>query len=124
MQKQPEASFWTTEDIDLASDLKDQNNRSKNEHFFVFHVLAYFAASDGIVNENFGANFATDLQIPEARIIFGFQIAVENIYSETSSFLNDTYVPHQKMSKAGHLRLLQMPFLLISRAAWKSFLPI
>ena len=98
MYTQAEASFWTAEEIDLASDLKDWNNLSKNEHFFVFHVLVFFTASDGIVNENLGANFAIELQIPEARCFYGFQIAVENIYFETYSLLNDTYVTDKKIS--------------------------
>jgi ribonucleoside-diphosphate reductase subunit M2 len=96
MYKQAEASFWTAEEIDLASDLKDWANLSKNERFFVSHILAFFAASDGIVNENLAANFATELQIPEARCFYGFQIAVENIHSETYSLLIDTYVTDKK----------------------------
>jgi len=97
MYKKAEASFWTAEEIDLASDLKDWGNLSKNERHFVSHVLAFFAASDGIVNENLAANFATEIQSPEARCFYGFQIAVENIHSETYSLLIDTYIrDHQE----------------------------
>uniref|UniRef100_A0A7S4JG26 Uncharacterized protein n=1 Tax=Odontella aurita TaxID=265563 RepID=A0A7S4JG26_9STRA len=95
MYKKAEASFWTAEEIDLASDMKDWNNLSSNERHFVSHILAFFAASDGIVNENLAANFATEVQIPEARCFYGFQIAVENIHSETYSLLIDTYVKDQ-----------------------------
>ena len=92
MYKKAEASFWTAEEIDLATDLKDWENLNDNERHFVSHILAFFAASDGIVNENLAANFATEIQIPEARCFYGFQIAVENIHSETYSLLIDTYV--------------------------------
>jgi len=93
MYKQAEASFWTAEEIDLASDLADwENKMTSNERHFVSHVLAFFAASDGIVNENLAQNFATEIQSPEARCFYGFQIAVENIHSETYSLLIDTYI--------------------------------
>lgn len=92
MYKKAEASFWTAEEIDLASDLHDWEKLTPNERHFVSHVLAFFAASDGIVNENLAANFATEIQIPEARCFYGFQIAVENIHSETYSLLIDTYI--------------------------------
>jgi len=92
MYKKAEASFWTAEEIDLASDMKDWQNLTDNERHFISHVLAFFAASDGIVNENLAANFATEVTSPEARSFYGFQIAVENIHSETYSLLIDTYV--------------------------------
>jgi ribonucleoside-diphosphate reductase subunit M2 len=96
MYKKAEASFWTAEEIDLAADNKDWENLSDNERFFVSHILAFFAASDGIVNENLAANFATEIQSPEARCFYGFQIAVENIHSETYSLLIDTYIRDNK----------------------------
>jgi ribonucleoside-diphosphate reductase subunit M2 len=96
MYKKAEASFWTAEEIDLASDITDWNRLNANEKHFVSHILAFFAASDGIVNENLAANFATEVQIPEARCFYGFQIAVENIHSETYSLLIDTYVRDNK----------------------------
>jgi ribonucleotide reductase beta subunit family protein with ferritin-like domain len=92
MYKKAEASFWTAEEIDLANDLKDWELLSNNERHFVSHILAFFAASDGIVNENLAQNFATEIQNPEARCFYGFQIAVENIHSETYSLLIDTYI--------------------------------
>lgn len=96
MYKKAEASFWTAEEIDLASDLKDWDTLSNNERHFVSHILAFFAASDGIVNENLSGNFATEVQSAEARCFYGFQIAVENIHSETYSLLIDTYVKDHK----------------------------
>lgn len=80
MYKKALACFWTTEEIDLSSDLKDWEGLADNERHFVSHVLAFFAASDGIVNENLSSNFATEVQSPEARFFYGFQIAVENIH--------------------------------------------
>jgi len=95
MYKQAEASFWTAEEIDLTSDMQDWENLSPNERHFVSHVLAFFAASDGIVNENLSGNFATEVTSPEAWCFYGFQIAVENIHSETYSLLIDTYIKDQ-----------------------------
>ena len=95
MYKKAEASFWTAEEIDLAEDLKHWDNLSNNERHFISHILAFFAASDGIVNENLAGNFATEVQSAEARCFYGFQIAVENIHSETYSLLIDTYIKDQ-----------------------------
>lgn len=92
MYKQAEASFWTTEEIDLSHDLQDWDKLTDNERHFISHVLAFFAASDGIVNENLVINFMKDVQIPEARCFYGFQIAIENIHAETYSLLIDTYI--------------------------------
>jgi len=92
------ASFWTAEEVDLSHDLKDWQNLTDNERHFLSHVLAFFAASDGIVNENLCLRFSNEVQIPEARCFYGFQIAMENIHSETYSLLIDTYVkdPQEK----------------------------
>ena len=92
MYKQAEANFWTTEEIDLSKDLKDFKNLNQNEQFFIENVLAFFAASDGIVNENLVERFCKDVQLLEAKFFYGFQIAMENIHSETYSLLIDTYV--------------------------------
>jgi ribonucleoside-diphosphate reductase beta chain len=92
MYKQAEASFWTAEEIDLAPDLKDWERLSSDEQHFIKHVLAFFAASDGIVNENLAERFLSEVQVPEARCFYGFQIAIENIHSETYSLLIDTYI--------------------------------
>lgn len=92
MYKQAEASFWTAEEIDLEPDLKDWAKMTDDERHFVKHVLAFFAASDGIVNENLVVNFMQDVTIAEARCFYGFQVAIENIHAETYSLLIDTYI--------------------------------
>lgn len=95
--KKAEASFWTAEEIDLSQDLKDWSNvMNDDEKHFIKHVLAFFAASDGIVNENLAENFVSEVQYTEAKFFYGFQIAVENIHSETYSLLIDTYVKDPK----------------------------
>ncbi|KAL1855986.1 Ribonucleotide-diphosphate reductase (RNR), small subunit [Paecilomyces lecythidis] len=97
MYKKAEASFWTAEEIDLSKDLHDWNNRLNNdERYFISHVLAFFAASDGIVNENLVERFSGEVQVPEARCFYGFQIMMENIHSETYSLLIDTYIKEPK----------------------------
>jgi ribonucleoside-diphosphate reductase beta chain len=91
--KKMEASFWTAEEIDLSQDLNDWNNKlNDDERYFVKHILAFFAASDGIVNENLAENFVNEVQYAEAKFFYGFQIMMENIHSETYSLLIDTYV--------------------------------
>lgn len=95
MYKKAEASFWTAEELDLAHDLKDWNKLTDGDRHFVKNVLAFFAASDGIVNENLAMNFANEVQISEARCFYGFQIAIENIHSEVYSLLIDTYIKDQ-----------------------------
>ena len=91
--KKMEACFWTAEEIDLHQDLDDWNNKlNDDERDFIKHVLAFFAASDGIVNENLVENFVNEVQYSEAKFFYGFQIMMENIHSETYSLLIDTYV--------------------------------
>jgi ribonucleoside-diphosphate reductase subunit M2 len=93
MYKKAEASFWTAEEMDLSKDLHDWNNRlNPGEKHFISHVLAFFAASDGIVNENLLERFSNEVQIAEARCFYGFQIMMENIHSETYSLLIDTFI--------------------------------
>jgi ribonucleoside-diphosphate reductase beta chain len=97
--KLSEASFWTAEEIDLSSDLVDWETKlSENDKHFIKHVLAFFAASDGIVNENLAENFVNEVQYTEAKFFYGFQIMMENIHSETYSLLIDTYIkdPNEK----------------------------
>ncbi|MGE3724336.1 MAG: ribonucleoside-diphosphate reductase small subunit [Candidatus Sericytochromatia bacterium] len=102
MYKKAEASFWTTEEIDLSSDQQDWEYRlNDDERHFVKHVLAFFAASDGIVNENLAVNFMREVQYPEARCFYGFQIMMENIHSETYSLLIDTYI--KDVNEKNHL---------------------
>jgi ribonucleoside-diphosphate reductase beta chain len=90
--KKAEASFWTAEEIDLEKDLHDWKTLSKDEQFFIKNILAFFAGSDGIVLENLAQRFMTDIKVPEARCFYGFQIAIENIHSETYSLLIDKYI--------------------------------
>lgn len=93
MYKKAEASFWTAEEIDLSTDLRDWERKlNSDEKHFIKHVLAFFAASDGIVNENLAINFLNEVQYPEARCFYGFQVMIENIHSETYSLLIDTYI--------------------------------
>jgi len=92
MYKKHEASFWTAEEIDLSQDNKDWDKLTDSERHFVKHVLAFFAASDGIVLENLASQFSTEVQIPEARAFYGFQMAMENIHSETYSLLIEQYI--------------------------------
>ncbi|MCE2734529.1 MAG: ribonucleotide-diphosphate reductase subunit beta [Cyclobacteriaceae bacterium] len=96
LYKQAEASFWTAEEIDLSQDLKDWANLNDGERHFITHVLAFFAASDGIVNENLAEHFVSEVQYTEAKFFYGFQITIENIHSETYSLLIDTYVKDPK----------------------------
>lgn len=97
MYKKAEASFWTAEEVDLGGDMTDWEQKlTDNERYFISHILAFFAASDGIVNENVVSNFAEEVQIPEARCFYGFQCAIENIHSEVYSLLIDVYVKKQE----------------------------
>jgi ribonucleoside-diphosphate reductase beta chain len=91
--KESEASFWTAEEIDLSQDVTDWETKlNSDEQHFIKHVLAFFAASDGIVNENLAENFVNEVQYTEAKFFYGFQIMMENIHSETYSLLIDTYI--------------------------------
>ncbi|KAJ3896961.1 ribonucleotide reductase M2 B, partial [Lentinula edodes] len=93
MYKKAQSSFWTSEEIDLSNDINDWNNKlNANEKFFVSRVLAFFAASDGIVNKNLIRHFSNEIQVPEARCFYGFQIMMENIHSETYSLLIQMYI--------------------------------
>jgi ribonucleotide reductase beta subunit family protein with ferritin-like domain len=92
MYKSAEASFWTTEELDFEQDKREWPTLNDGQRFFIETVLAFFAASDGIVNENLAANFMSEVQLPEARCFYGFQIAIENIHSETYSQLIESLV--------------------------------
>ena len=96
MYKKSFASFWTPEELDLTDDIKDFEALTPDERHFILHVIAFFAASDGIVNENLVQNFANEVQIPEVRCFYGFQIAIENVHSEVYSLLIDTYVNNKE----------------------------
>ena len=91
--KKQEACFWTAEEIDLSQDIVDWEKKlNADEQYFIKHILAFFAASDGIVNENLAENFVNEVQYTEAKFFYGFQIMMENIHSETYSLLIDTYI--------------------------------
>ena len=94
--KQHQAAFWTAEEVDLTNDIRDWENLSENEQYFVKNVLSFFAASDGIVNENLAENFLKEVQYPEAKFFYGFQLMMENIHSLMYSLLIDTYVSNPK----------------------------
>ena len=95
--KKQEASIWTAEEIDLHQDVIDWKEKlNDDERYFIKHVLAFFAASDGIVNENLAENFVSEVQYTEAKFFYGFQIMMENIHSETYSLLIDTYIKDGK----------------------------
>ncbi|XP_076678053.1 ribonucleoside-diphosphate reductase subunit M2 isoform X2 [Andrena cerasifolii] len=96
MYKKAEASFWTVEEVDLSKDALDWNRLTSSEKHFISHVLAFFAASDGIVNENLVERFSQEVQITEARCFYGFQVAMENVHSEMYSLLIDTYIADAK----------------------------
>jgi ribonucleoside-diphosphate reductase beta chain len=98
MYKKAQALFWTAEELDLSQDVKDFAKLSKNEQHFIEQTLAFFAASDGIVNENLAMNFMSEVQLPEARCFYGFQIMMENIHSEVYSQLIETYVEKSKQA--------------------------
>lgn len=118
MYKKAEASFWTAEEIDLGADLADWDNKlSDNERHFIKHVLAFFAASDGIVLENLVTRFTGEVQIPEARCFYGFQAAMENIHSETYSLLIDTYIRDGK-EKAKLLGAIETIPIIKKKAEW------
>ena len=116
--KSMEASFWTAEEIDLSQDLNDWNNKlSDDERYFIKHILAFFAASDGIVNENLAENFVNEVQYAEAKFFYGFQIMMENIHSETYSLLIDTYVKDEN-EKADLFNALDVFPAIRKKADW------
>lgn len=116
--KKMEASFWTAEEIDLHQDLTDWNNKlNDDERYFIKHILAFFAASDGIVNENLAENFVNEVQYAEAKFFYGFQIMMENIHSETYSLLIDTYVKDEA-EKAELFNALEVFPAIKKKAEW------
>ena len=117
MYKNAFASFWTPEELDLSADLKDYNSLTKDEQHFIKHVLAFFAASDGIVNENLIENLTQDIQIPEARCFYGFQIMIENVHSEVYSQLIETYV-NDKQERLRLFRAIETIPCVSKKSAW------
>lgn len=96
LYKKHQASFWTAEELDFASDLSDWASLTESERSFILHVLAFFASSDGIVLENLINRFCSEIELPEARCFYAFQAAMENVHSETYSLLIETYVSDPK----------------------------
>ncbi|MFQ3327034.1 MAG: ribonucleoside-diphosphate reductase beta chain [Salibacteraceae bacterium] len=116
--KKMEASFWTAEEIDLHQDLTDWNTKlNEDEKYFIKHILAFFAASDGIVNENLAENFVNEVQYSEAKFFYGFQIMMENIHSETYSLLIDTYVKDEE-EKNNLFRAIEVFPAIKKKADW------
>jgi ribonucleoside-diphosphate reductase beta chain len=115
--KQAEASFWTAEEIDLSQDDTDWQRLNDGERHFISHVLAFFAASDGIVNENLAQNFLSEVQYAEAKCFYGFQIMMENIHSETYSLLIDTYIK-DPVEKDKMLRAIDFIPCVKKKADW------
>jgi ribonucleoside-diphosphate reductase beta chain len=117
MYKKHKASFWTAEEVDTSSDGKDWQALSTDEQHFIKHVLAFFAASDGIVLENLAQRFINEVQIPEVRCFYGFQLMMENIHSETYSLLLDTYVK-DPTEKARLLNAIETIPCIQQKAQW------
>ena len=115
--KKAEASFWTAEEIDLSQDIADWEKLNDGERHFISHVLAFFAASDGIVNENLAQNFLSEVQYAEAKCFYGFQIMMENIHSETYSLLIDTYIKNP-VEKDKMLRAIDTIPCVQKKAEW------
>ncbi|XP_030159942.1 ribonucleoside-diphosphate reductase subunit M2 B [Lynx canadensis] len=117
MYKKAQASFWTAEEVDLSKDLPHWNKLKSDEKYFISHILAFFAASDGIVNENLVERFSQEVQVPEARCFYGFQILIENVHSEMYSLLIDTYIRDPKKREFLFNAIETMPYVK-KKADW------
>ena len=115
--KAHQAAFWTAEEVDLTNDIRDWNNLTENEQYFVKNILSFFAASDGIVNENLAENFVKEVQYPEAKFFYGFQLMMENIHSLMYSLLIDTYISNEKEKQLCFTALDNLPAVQ-KKAAW------
>ena len=116
--KKQQASFWTAEEIDLEQDVKDWEQKlNDDERYFIKHILAFFAASDGIVNENLAENFISEVQYTEAKFFYGFQIMMENIHSEVYSLLIDTYIKNEN-EKDELFRAIEIFPAIAKKADW------
>ncbi len=115
--KEAEAGFWTVEELDLSKDIDDWNKLTTNEKYFISHILAFFAASDGIVGENLAMKFYNDVGIPEARIFYGYQLMIEGIHSEAYSMLIDTYIRDQE-EKNKLLNAINTIDIINKKATW------
>jgi ribonucleotide reductase beta subunit family protein with ferritin-like domain len=117
MYKKHEASFWTSSEIDLSQDMVDWETLTDDERHFIKNVLAFFASSDGIVNENLISRFYNEVKIPEVRCFYGFQLMMENIHSETYSILIDTYI-HDNEEKRRLFRAIETIQSVKMKADW------
>jgi ribonucleoside-diphosphate reductase beta chain len=115
--KAHQAAFWTAEEVDLTNDIRDWNNLTENEQYFIKNILSFFAASDGIVNENLAENFVKEVQYPEAKFFYGFQLMMENIHSLMYSLLIDTYISNEKEKQLCFTALDNLPAVQ-KKAAW------
>jgi ribonucleoside-diphosphate reductase beta chain len=115
--KQHQAAFWTAEEVDLSNDIRDWQNLTDNEKYFVKNILSFFASSDGIVNENLAENFLKEVQYPEAKFFYGIQIAMENIHSLMYSLLIDTYISNAQ-EKLESFRALEHLPAVQKKANW------
>jgi len=115
--KQHQAAFWTAEEVDLTNDIRDWNNLTENEQYFIKNILSFFAASDGIVNENLAENFLKEVQYPEAKFFYGFQLMMENIHSLMYSLLIDTYISNEKEKQLCFTALDNLPAVQ-KKAKW------
>jgi len=115
--KMHQEAFWTAEEIDLTNDIRDWNNLSENEQYFVKNILSFFAASDGIVNENLAENFYREVQYPEAKFFYGMQLAMENIHSLMYSLLIDTYISSEEEKNLCFTALDNLPAVQ-KKAKW------
>jgi ribonucleoside-diphosphate reductase beta chain len=115
--KQHQAAFWTAEEVDLSNDIRDWQNLTDNERYFIKNILSFFASSDGIVNENLAENFLKEVQYPEAKFFYGMQIAMENIHSLMYSLLIDTYISNHQ-EKIESFRALEYLPAVQKKAKW------
>ena len=115
--KMHQAAFWTAEEVDISSDIRDWETLTDNERYFIKNILSFFAASDGIVNENLAENFYREVQYPEAKFFYGFQLAMENIHSLMYSLLIDTYIKDDKEKSECFDAINKMPAIQ-KKAKW------
>ena len=118
MYKKSVSAFWTPEELDLSKDIDDFNKLTENEKTFIKHILAFFSSSDTIVNINLGERFLNDVQVLEAKFFYAFQMAIENIHSETYSLLIDTYISDEAEKTKLFNNLSFTAFKVIS-SSWK-----
>jgi ribonucleoside-diphosphate reductase beta chain len=115
--KMHQSAFWTAEEVDLSGDIRDWENLSENEQYFIKNILSFFAASDGIVNENLAENFYREVQYPEAKFFYGIQLAMENIHSLMYSLLIDTYISNEQEKQLCFTALDNLPAVQ-KKAKW------